>query len=210
MFNYAPFSGEYVTFTAHGIIPQSLRDSSLYTRGPRKATLTRSFFFHIERTPNRRICSKQPVIARSGATRQSVLLYNAQKRTAVIKRNGFPRPVTSVTGLATAAYHDSLICRLVPLGGMTEVFLPGTFFSLLAISVHRRPLSHSFADSSPSRGAEWVRRFSCRTIRAVRGTAQRPSPTVRLAGHGFFSITAIVQYTPHPPHNTYPYYSPEK
>ena len=91
MFNYAPFSGEYVTFTAHGTIPQSLRDSSLYTREPRKATLTRSFFFHIERTPNRRICSKQPVIARSGATRQSVLLYNAQKRTAVIKRNGFPR-----------------------------------------------------------------------------------------------------------------------
>ena len=62
--------------------------------------------------------------------------------------------MTSVTGLATAAYHDSLICRLVPLGGMTEVFLPGTFFSLLAISVHWRPLSHSFADSSPSRGAK--------------------------------------------------------
>ena len=54
MFNYAPFSGEYVTFTAHGTIPQSLRDSSLYTREPRKATLTRSFFFHIERMPNRR------------------------------------------------------------------------------------------------------------------------------------------------------------
>ena len=141
MCNYAPFLGGYVTFTAYGTIPQSLRDSSLYTREPRKATLTRSFFFHIERTPNRRICSKQPVIARSGATRQSVLLYNAQKRTAVIKRNGFPRPVTSVTGLATAAYHDSLICRLVPLGGMTEVFYTLHVLFSLAISVHWRPLS---------------------------------------------------------------------
>ena len=36
------------------------------------------------------------VIARSGATRQSVLLCAALKHTAVTKRNGFPRPVCAL------------------------------------------------------------------------------------------------------------------
>ena len=62
------------------------------------------------------------------------------KHTAVSRRNGFPRPVTSVTGLATAAYHDSLICRLVPLGAMTLFSLPCSFFSALLVSLLWRPL----------------------------------------------------------------------
>ena len=75
------------------------------------------------------------------------------KHTAVSRRSGFPRPVTSVTGLATAAYHDSLICRLVPLGGMTEGFLTvpclfpnGTLYQLAT--------PQSLRAGSPRRGAE--------------------------------------------------------
>ena len=55
--------------------------------------------------------------------------------------------------LATAAYYDSLICRLVPLGGMTEGFLTvpclfpnGTLYQLAT--------PQSLRASSPRRGAE--------------------------------------------------------
>ena len=56
--------------------------------------------------------------------------------------------------LATAAYYDSLICRLVPLGGMTEGPLPCPLFSLMALSPPRRPLRRPQAASSPRRGAK--------------------------------------------------------
>ena len=70
--------------------------------------------------------SRYAAVARSAATWQSVLLNAALKHTAVQQRNGLPRPVTSVTGLA-----------------MTEVFSHYLVFSLLALSQHRQPLSRS-------------------------------------------------------------------
>ncbi len=57
--------------------------------------------------------------------------------------------------LATAAYHDSLICRLVPLGAMTLFSLPCSFFSALLQSQLWRPLSPVCAlGTSPKRGSK--------------------------------------------------------
>ena len=85
--------------------------------------------------------------------------------------------MTSVTDLATAAYLDSLICRLVPLGAMTDWFESGAMifhmaqtqafrdgteavpyglcsvrllFPTLALSINRRPLSHGLRRASVS------------------------------------------------------------
>ena len=102
------------------------------------------------------------VIARSEATWQSVLPYAIRKHTAV-QKNGFPRPVTSVTGLATAAYHDSLICRLVHLGGMTGVFF--TSPSLL-------PIGNSPKSGNPSVG----RGPTAPLEGAPRGSVKYPPP----------------------------------
>ena len=66
-----------------------------------------------------------PVIARpvrtytSGGSWQSASPMRRRWNTHCIGR-GTDSHVASLS--ATAAYHDSLICRLVPLGGMTEVF----------------------------------------------------------------------------------------
>ena len=70
------------------------------------------------------------------------------KHTAVSRRNGFPRPVTSVTGLATAAYHDSLICRLVPLGGMTTLFCSALSFPHCS-SLYKVPIGKRQVRASP-------------------------------------------------------------
>ena len=78
---------------------------------------------------------------------QSASLLRHAKNTAVSRRTD--SHVASLN--ATAAYHDSLICRLVPLGGMTEGPLPCPLFSLMALSPPRRPLRRPQAASSPRR-----------------------------------------------------------
>ena len=114
------------------------------------------------------------------------------KHTAVSRRNGFPRPVTSVTGLATAAYHDSLICRLVPLGRMTEGFLTvpclfpnGTLYQLAT--------PQSLRDSSPRSGAkdESLPRSAAPFRVAKRRRGKERAHQTNIVGYGLCAVPRI-------------------
>ena len=80
--------------------------------------------------------------------------------------------------LATAAYHDSLICRLVPLGAMTVLFYMLPF--LLPIgSLCTLETPSALRATSPKRGSASRQRFYT-DASITNGTARRPSPTKSL------------------------------
>ena len=74
---------------------------------------------------------------------ESVLLNAVLKHTAVQKRNGLPRPVTSVTGLARTEVVFILPC-LLPNGNMSSLATP----SALRATVSLR-LGHGAALTCP-------------------------------------------------------------
>ena len=80
--------------------------------------------------------------------------------------------------LATAAYHDSLICRLVPLGAMTVLFYTLPF--LLPIgNLCTLETPSALRATSPKRGSASRQRFYT-DASITNGTARRPSPTKSL------------------------------
>ena len=80
--------------------------------------------------------------------------------------------------LATAAYHDSLICRLVPLGAMTVLFYTLPF--LLPIgSLCTLETPSALRATSPKRGSASRQRFYT-DASITNGTASVPSPTKSL------------------------------
>ena len=77
---------------------------------------------------------------------QSASLLRHARNTAVSRRTD--SHVASLN--ATAAYHDSLICRLVPLGGMTTLFCSALSFPHCS-SLYKLPIGkRQFRASSPS------------------------------------------------------------